>query len=95
MSPVSIAAVRSEALFASPLQRSDDPTVEQVVQAVGQAVRCLGGRGCAALVAQEFGDHPDTAVLRMRWARRLVDQAFGVRPGPRATGRAPLLRSAA
>jgi hypothetical protein len=36
-------------------------------------------------VAQEFGDHPETAILRMRWAREAVEQAFlervGVPPG--------------
>jgi hypothetical protein len=47
------------------------------------AVRKLGGRGCAELVAQEFGDHPDTAVARMRWARTVVAQAFGG-SGPRS-----------
>jgi len=25
-------------------------------------------RGCAEFVAREYGDHPDTAVMRMRWA---------------------------
>jgi hypothetical protein len=95
MSSASIAVVRSEALFASPLQRSDSPTAEQVDQAIVQAVRRWGSRGCAALVAQEFGDHPDTAVPRMRWARHLVDQAFGIRPGPVATGTAHPIRHAA
>jgi hypothetical protein len=32
-------------------------------------------------VAQEFGDHPETAVMRMRWARQVAGQAFGER-GP-------------
>jgi hypothetical protein len=27
-------------------------------------------------VAQEFGDHPETAVIRMRWARAVVLEAF-------------------
>jgi hypothetical protein len=30
-------------------------------------------------VAQEFGDHPDTAVTRMRWARDLAAAAIGGR----------------
>ena len=38
----------------------------------------LGVTGCAALVAQEFGEHPDCALGRMRWARRAVRDAFGV-----------------
>jgi hypothetical protein len=72
-------AVRSEALFVSPLQPSDDPSVKQVKQAIARAVRKVGGRGCAERVAQEFGDHPDLAVARMRWARGLVDETFGAR----------------
>jgi hypothetical protein len=76
MSSVTITAVRSEALFVSSLQRSEEPGPEQVEAAVRQAVRRWGSRGCAERVAQEFGDHPDTAVLRMRWARRMVEQAF-------------------
>jgi len=30
-------------------------------------------------VAQEFGDHPETAVTRMRWARDLAAAAIGDR----------------
>jgi hypothetical protein len=74
---LSINAVRSEALFVSALQRSDTPRPGQVQQAIAQAVREFGSRGCAAWVAQEFGDHPETAVERMRWARQVVEQAFG------------------
>jgi hypothetical protein len=78
MHHVSINAVRSEALFVSTLQRSDGPSAEQVQRAVARAVREFGSRGCAARVAQEFGDHPELAVARMRWARQVVDQTFGV-----------------
>ncbi len=74
---VSINAVRTAALFVSTLQRSDEPSVGQVHDAIAGAVREFGGRGCAARVAQEFGDHPELAVARMRWARRVVDEAFG------------------
>jgi hypothetical protein len=27
-------------------------------------------------VAQEFGDHPETAVARMCWARRMVAEVY-------------------
>ena len=73
---LSISAVRADALFVSALQRSDDPTVGQVREAVAGAVRRLGSRGCAARVAQEFGDHPDLAVARMRWVRDAVSTAY-------------------
>ena len=69
-----IGVARANALFVSPLQRSDEPGVWQVRQAIVQAVRQFGSRGCAERVAQEFGDHPEVAVARMRWVRQLVDQ---------------------
>jgi hypothetical protein len=69
--------VRSAALFVSPLQRSEDPSAGQVQEAIAGAVRRFGTCGCAERVAQEFGDHPEIAVVRMCWARQLVDEAFG------------------
>jgi len=64
-----------EALFASPLQQSDSPTADMVAQAISRALRQFGVRGCAARMAQEFGDHPDAAASRMRWVRQLVRTA--------------------
>jgi|SRR5215469_7285079 len=78
----STSAVWAEALFASVLQRSDRPSPGQVRKAVAAAVRAYGGRGCAELVAQEFGDHPETAVERMRWARAVAGEVFAAPPGP-------------
>jgi hypothetical protein len=80
MSHPNLNDVRSEALFASRLQPSDDPTTAQVRTAIMQTVRQLGTHGCAARMAQEFGDSPDTAVTRMRWARRAVAEAHARRP---------------
>ncbi len=62
------------ALFASGLQRSDASTSDVVAQAVRRTVRQIGLRGCAAVMAQEFGDHPETAIDRMRWIRRLAGE---------------------
>ena len=70
-------AVWANALFASTLQRSDQPTAGQVRQAVATAIYAYGGHGCAERVAQEFGDHPENAVTRMRWARAVVSEVFG------------------
>jgi hypothetical protein len=65
----------AEALFASSLQPSDRPTVEQVRAAVRESLRRHGGvRGCAALYAAEYGEHPETAPARMRWALALAEQ---------------------
>jgi hypothetical protein len=73
----SISAVRADALFVSALQRCEHPSTGQVRQAVAEAVRTFGREGCAERMAQEFGDHPETAVIRMRWAREQVGEAFG------------------
>jgi len=79
-------AVFADALFASMLQRSDEPSAGQVRNAVAAAMRAYGGRGCAERVAQEFGDHPETAVARMRWACGVVGEVFTA-PGPAQAGR--------
>jgi hypothetical protein len=98
---VSISTARADALFASALQRSDEPSAAQVRQAIAAAVRAFGARGCAARVAQAYGEYPETAVLRMRWARAIVKEdrwpsgAFGAaRPGP-ARAAAPGQRTVA
>jgi hypothetical protein len=73
---LSIDTARADALFASVLQISDAPSAVQVKQAIDAATSMLGDLGCAAKVAQEFGEHPETAVTRMRWARAEVAGAF-------------------
>ena len=65
---------RCEALFASALQPSDTPTAGMIVAAINSAVQRFGPRGCTERMAQEFGDHPEAAARRMRWARRLAAQ---------------------
>ena len=79
-SDLTISTARADALFASPLQRSDAPSPAQVHQAIAAAVAAFGIRGCAARVAQAYGDHPETAVLRMRWARAAVTRAAVASP---------------
>lgn len=73
--------VRCQALFSSGLQPSDAPTTEMTTSAISRAVQQFGIRGCADRMAQEFGDHPDTAVSRMRWVRQLIAQD-ACRPAP-------------
>jgi hypothetical protein len=70
---LSISTVQADALFVSALQRSDEPGTTQIRQAIAATIREYGARGCAARVAQEYGEHPETAVLRMRWVRALVE----------------------
>ena len=72
MNPRSVRALQADALFASALQRSDEVNVSQIYQAITVSLNAYGDAGCAGRVAQEFGDHPETASARMRWARATV-----------------------
>ena len=89
---LTISTARADALFASTLQRSDQPSAAQVRQAIGSAISAFGIRGCAARVAQAYGEHPETAVLRMRWARAVVTVAFSDRRAG-ARGNQPVHRA--
>ena len=91
---LSISTVRADALFASALQRSDEPSAAQVDQAIAVAVRAFGTRGCAARVAQAYGDHPETAAVRMRWARATVTGAVDGASSERAHCPVPGQRTA-
>jgi hypothetical protein len=71
-----IEAVRAEALFASAIQASEHPVADEVRDAVSTALGRLGTRGCVALVADEFGEHPETAVPRMTWALAMVRSVY-------------------
>ena len=82
MYPCSVQSLQADALFASALQSSDDLTAAQVRRAIAVALNAYGGAGCAGWVAQEFGDHPETAAARMRWARAKVAVLDG-QPVPR------------
>jgi len=46
-----------------------------IAEAIRRTVRQFGRRGCTGRMAQEFGDHPETAVERMNWVRQLVGQS--------------------
>jgi hypothetical protein len=89
---LSVGTIRADALFASDLQRCDEPSAAQVDQAIAAAVRALGARGCAARVAQEYGEHPETAAVRMRWARTRAASGPG-RPSPATAHRPPPVRA--
>jgi hypothetical protein len=78
MTRQTLECVRAEALFVSDVQRSDPVTPDEVREAVRRTVRRYGTRNLAAIVAQEFGEHPDTAVRRMSWALGTVRETFPV-----------------
>ena len=93
MDDLSIRAFEADALFASAVQRCDEPDSGQVRQAIAAAIRAFGSLGCAERVAQEFGDHPEAAIARMRWARVVAREAFSAwspKPGPRPDADLPL-----
>jgi hypothetical protein len=76
-----LTAARAEALFTSTLPTGCQPDRGVVDSVIRSAVRAHGGiRGCAADVAAEYGDHPELAVRRMRWARRVVEELYRCRP---------------
>jgi hypothetical protein len=66
----------AEALFVSDLQPSDCPSRRSVEEAVTAMILRYGSDGCAASVATEFGDHPETAVRRMGWVRTEIGNAM-------------------
>lgn len=59
-------------IFASALQQSESPSVDAVVAAIRSVLADVGLTGCICRMAQEFGDHPETASERMRWAGELT-----------------------
>jgi hypothetical protein len=82
MRPRSAQALQADALFTSALQRSDELSPGQIRRAVAMALDAYGDAGCAGRVAQEFGDHPETAAVRMRRVRAAV-AALDDQPVPR------------
>ncbi|GAA2523009.1 hypothetical protein [Pilimelia columellifera] len=76
MSTQTIDETRVEALFVSAAQRSEQPSAQAVRAAVSDSIDAFGVVGCAALVAQEYGEHPETAASRMRWALTAVHDAY-------------------
>ena len=74
MTKLNVIDARCAALFVSELQESDAPTGYAVAEAVQRTVLRFGVRGCEGRMAQEFGDHPEAAMDRMRWARQLVGE---------------------
>ena len=79
--------VRCEALFASGLQQSEAPSASSVEESISRALFRLGTQGCTDRMAQEFGDHPEAAAVRMHWARTVTGEVFG-RPRLQAYPRA-------
>jgi hypothetical protein len=76
--PVVIA--RAEALFASGVPTGEPLTRAQLNDVVAAAVLARGGvQACAAEMAAAFGERPESAPARMRWALRAVEARHGRR----------------
>jgi len=68
----------AEALFASALPTGSPVTSAELDAVVAEALGSRGGLGrCAAEMAAVYGESPDAAVRRMRWALQLVALAYG------------------
>jgi hypothetical protein len=94
-----VTAARAAALFVSDLSATEQPTRVLVETAIKHALQTHGGaRGCAADVAAAYGDHPELAAPRMRWALGLVADLYARRmphrpphvTRPAASGRHPV-----
>ncbi|HEU4422566.1 MAG TPA: hypothetical protein VFR67_08485 [Pilimelia sp.] len=83
---------RAQALFLSHLQPSEHPTATQVAAAIRVTLTRRGGvAGCAAGLAEEYGEHPETAAARMRWALGMVAPSAASSTVSSATAPVPAL----
>jgi hypothetical protein len=80
-----LTAARAAALFVSDVSATEQPTGVLVEAAIKHALQTHGGaRGCAADVAAAYGDYPELAARRMRWARSVVEDLYERRMPDRA-----------
>jgi hypothetical protein len=81
--PGQLLAASAEALFTSDLSAWREYTAIEVATAIRHAISTRGGiRGCAGEVAAAYGEHPETAARRMRWARALSEASMSQLAGP-------------
>lgn len=70
MTALDFTVARAEALFASTLSAAEAHDRAILRAAIADAVTHHNGvAGCAAVMAAEYGEHPEQAASRMRWAR--------------------------
>jgi hypothetical protein len=70
-------AARAAALFVSDVSVTDHPTGVEVDDAIRRSLRTHGGsRGCAADLAAAYGERPELAAVRMRWALGIVESRY-------------------
>ena len=68
----------ADVLYISPLDPSDQACIKLIRDTIIASLSRCGSDvfDCAAQVAQEAGDHPETYQPRMRWALQAVTRAF-------------------
>jgi len=72
---IDLRTVRADALFTSDLSARCRHSDAEITAAIGRAIRSHGGvGGCAGAVAAAYGEHPETAAPRMRWARAAAER---------------------
>jgi hypothetical protein len=72
-----LSLARAQALAVSAISAAEGLDRASVDAAVRATVRALGGvDGCVAALAREFGERPETAPLRMRWAKQAVSSLY-------------------
>jgi hypothetical protein len=77
MAPDRLTAARTNALFASDLSARCHPDRATVTGAISRAIARYGSTdGCADEVATAYGDYPETAAPRMRWARQVIEMTY-------------------
>jgi hypothetical protein len=62
----------AEAVFASTLQPSQHVSAAEAWDAITAAVTRHGAQGCVEILAGEYGERPELAAARMRFARDLA-----------------------
>lgn len=73
MVALNLTVARAEALFASTLSACEPHDADELRAGIAAAVRDYNGvRGCAAVMAEAYGERPEIAAERMRWARAAV-----------------------
>src|SRR5277367_5002054 len=91
MAPDHMIAADAAALFASDLSSRCRPSQATTVAAIRTAISAYGGvRGCLGALAAAYGEHPEAAVPRMRWALETIEGIYPqAAPSAMATPAAP------
>jgi len=83
MTPDNTAAAGAAALFASDLSSRCRPSQADVATAISTAIATHGGvRGCVEEVAAAYGECPESAVPRMRWALQTIQSTCSPATAP-------------